>query len=198
MSMVLGVLAAARVPKARSNQVISDGALALATAEGPFDKRAFHGEVVRWCREAPFAPCRFETPYTDAAASRLFAQKEPLLAHLAHLEGKAEFAIIAKARPEVLHESGRAFLQARAAKIAAHGHLSRALHERGSAITPYVRLTDKKGVLHAALLIPRDEIARVHDLGAYLAEEHRETHLVDVSGPWPAYSFGTGYVGDVS
>jgi hypothetical protein len=178
--------------------------------------RAHHAVAIAAARAAPTAPVRIATVYrTDERVRELLHERGPELTEvLRRVDGRAEWGVKAIASGEETESEpeptgsarpGTAYLSRKRAQRRTREETSRRLAEQArrieATLTPYAaasrrhRLQDpglsgRRGrmTLNIAYLLDHDRSADLLAAARELEEHLPGTHI-EVTGPWPAYSF---------
>ena len=179
--------------------------------------RAHERVVEALAEDGTVLPMRFGSIFSDGAGLRAMLQQSAssLAGLLERLRGRVELGVTVRVDRRSLAGnehgpgggrdavSGRDYLRHRQAELRAtatsdqaasalaervHAGLSEAA-ERASLLTP--RRSDPSVVLVAAYLVPDDGVDAFSHLVEQLRRDHAGTCQVDLTGPWPPYSFAS-------
>lgn len=177
--------------------------------------RTHHAVVEELSHRGPVVPARLATIHNDdeRVAGVLADRRDDLSAALDRLLGREEWGVKAYAVPTAPAEeqpvpgsqTGAAYLRRRKAQLTAHENGQQAAAEAASAVHTALteaavaarrhapqdrRLTGAAAamVLNGAYLIDREDVRGFTALAEGLAERNPAIRL-ELTGPWPAYSF---------
>jgi hypothetical protein len=167
------------------------------------DALSHHRAVVEATRAGGFLPARLDMPACEpvSLAARIAARRPVIVAALDAAADMVEIGVrispvarIAMAGPS---PDGRSFLALAAKRLSAAGAALEALEERLSrvplliGVVAHRRIADDRGAAVLALKVRRAEAPALALAVGSLASDDV---AIEVSGPWPLYSFGAADV----